>query len=95
MKAKQKDNISKRYLILVVALSIILGAGIVVAGDEGIEISITPATLNLDEIVNKFVIVHTEIPYDQVDTETLELKEVVFGTNCFFKHSRLSIFISS
>lgn len=78
MKAKLKDNISKRYLILVVALSIILGAGIVVADDEvsEISISITPATLNLDETVNEFVIVHTEIPYDQVNTTTLELKEV-------------------
>jgi hypothetical protein len=42
----------------------ILGTGIVVAGDETVEISITPATLNLAETVDKYVIVHTNTLYD-------------------------------
>ena len=74
MKAKQKDNISKRYLILLVALSMILGAGIVVADDET-EIRITPATLNLAVTEDKCVTVHTEILYNElIVTEDWTLK---------------------
>jgi hypothetical protein len=74
MKEKLKENISKRYLILVVALSMILGTGIVVAVEETVEIRITPATLNLDQIDEcQCVTVHAEIPYVDVDTETLTL----------------------
>lgn len=62
MKAKQKNNISKTYLILVVALSMILSTVIVVADDET-EIRITPATLNLADTEDKCVTVHTEISY--------------------------------
>ena len=76
MKAKKKDNISKKYLILVVALSIILGTGIVVAEDKTNDIRISPATLNLNMIEDKCVTVHAEIDYDSVnkDLETLTLE---------------------
>ncbi|HUW67022.1 MAG TPA: hypothetical protein VMW20_03135 [Candidatus Nanoarchaeia archaeon] len=69
MKVKQKDNISKSYLISVVVLGMILSTGIVVAADETISISITPAILNLAQTEAQFVFVHTEISYDSVNTD--------------------------
>jgi hypothetical protein len=72
---------TKSYgVILVVALSAILGTGIVLADDEPIEISIevAPATLNLNlaDIEDKNVTVHADIDYEVVDLDSLELNDI-------------------
>jgi len=64
-------------VILVLALSAIVGTGIVLA-QTTIEISITPATLNLNEGVQECddVTVHTNISYFDVNRETLKLNDI-------------------
>lgn len=67
---------TKSYgVILVVALSVILGTGIVLA-QTTIEISITPATLNLYDVVDKCVTVHTNIGYAEGNTYEWDLNGV-------------------
>ena len=79
---------TKSYgVILVVALSAILGTGIVLAQTTmTIEIGITPATLNLYDVVDKCVTVHADIDYTEVDLGHLELNGIpAIGTkedNC-------------
>lgn len=80
---------TKSYgVILVVALSAILGTGIVLAQEE-IKIEVAPATLNLNEGVQNcdYVTVHADIPYAEVDCDTLELMNSteygVASTYCF------------
>jgi hypothetical protein len=71
---------TKSYgVILVVALSAIVGTGIVLADD--ISICIAPATLNLNAGVQECddVIVHADIPYAEVDCDTLKLMKLVDG----------------
>ena len=82
---------TKSYgVILVVALSAILGTGIVLAQTTmTIEIGITPATLNINlaDIDDKCVTVHTNISYAGVNCTTLELMNStgysVASTACF------------
>ena len=64
-------------VIVVLALSAIVGTGIVLADDDPTEISIqvAPATLNLNE-VGEWVTVHTNISYSSVDLETLKLNDI-------------------
>ncbi|MBA7556468.1 hypothetical protein ES705_49176 [subsurface metagenome] len=69
------SKIKSYGIILVVALSAILGTGIVFA-QQTIEISIAPATLNLDKVDDKCVTVHADIDYDEVDCDTLTLNDI-------------------
>lgn len=72
MKVKQKcrkAHIPKGFLIVVVALSAILGTVIVVADD--ISIRIAPSTLNLYDVEDKCVTVHAEIPFSMVNVSDL------------------------
>lgn len=61
-------------VILVLALSAIVGTGIVLA-QTTIDIQVAPATLNLNA-EGKWVTVHTNIPYSDVNRTTLELNDI-------------------
>lgn len=74
MKVKQKGiraHIPKGFLIVLVALSAILGTGIVIA-QTTIDIRIAPSTLNLYDVEDKCVTVHAEILYSEVDVSDLD-----------------------
>jgi hypothetical protein len=67
-------------VIVVLVLSAILGTGIVLADD--ISICIAPATLNLNAGVQECddVIVHADIPYGDVNCDTLKLMKLEGNT---------------
>ncbi|HUV03441.1 MAG TPA: hypothetical protein VMW67_08435 [Desulfobacteria bacterium] len=62
-------------VILVLVLSAIVGTGIVLA-QTTVEISIAPATLNLADIDDKCVTVHTDIAYNEYNTYAWDLNGV-------------------
>ena len=67
-------------VIVVLVLSAIVGTGIVLADD--ISICIAPATLNLNAGVQECddIIVHADIPYGDVNCDTLKLMKLVEGS---------------
>ncbi len=74
MEVNVMSKIKSYGIIFVVALSAILGTGIVFACDEPIDIRIAPSTLNLDKAgacEDPCVTVHAEIPLSEVEVSDL------------------------